>query len=133
MFHYYEFAHGLVHYTARVHELIRITPALSAGRGDKAKSALLFRYTALMNAAVSATPYEDLTPDAVLSAVESTGRSTDGRLLALNSYENRVYQVGIEDGLPLVAKFYRPGRWTDAAILEEHAFAGNSRSRRSRW
>jgi Ser/Thr protein kinase RdoA (MazF antagonist) len=44
-------------------------------------------------------------------------------MLALNSYENRVYQIGIEDGEPVVAKFYRPGRWTDAAILEEHAFA----------
>ncbi len=48
---------------------------------------------------------------------------TDGRLLALNSFENRVYQVGIEDASPIVAKFYRAGRWSDAAILEEHAFA----------
>ncbi len=46
-----------------------------------------------------------------------------GRLLALNSYENRVYQVGIEDEQPVVAKFYRPARWSDAQILEEHAFA----------
>ena len=66
--------------------------------------------------------YADLTPDCVLNALESVGLRSDGRLLALNSYENRVYQVGIEEGTPLVAKFYRPARWTDAAILEEHAF-----------
>lgn len=63
-----------------------------------------------------------LTPDTVLNALESVGLHCDGRLLALNSYENRVYQVGIEDGAPLVAKFYRSARWTDEAILEEHAF-----------
>ena len=63
-----------------------------------------------------------LTPDCVLNALESVGLRCDGRLLALNSYENRVYQVGIEDSAPLVAKFYRPARWTDEAILEEHAF-----------
>ena len=68
-------------------------------------------------------PYLDLTPDLILDAVESTGVRSDGRLLALNSYENRVYQVGIEDGKPLIAKFYRPQRWTVAQILEEHAFA----------
>lgn len=70
-----------------------------------------------------ATPYYRLDPDAVIQAVESLGLACDGRLLALNSYENRVYQVGLEQGLPLVAKFYRPGRWSDAQILEEHAFA----------
>jgi Ser/Thr protein kinase RdoA (MazF antagonist) len=70
-----------------------------------------------------ATPYYRLAPDTVLQAVESTGLRTDGRLLALNSYENRVYQVGIEDGQPLVAKFYRPGRWSDDQILEEHQFS----------
>ncbi|MGB9430386.1 MAG: serine/threonine protein kinase [Gammaproteobacteria bacterium] len=75
-----------------------------------------------MNEAASTTPYQNLTPDTILGAVEATGRESDGRLLALNSYENRVYQVGIEDGPPLIAKFYRPGRWSDAAILEEHAF-----------
>ena len=69
------------------------------------------------------TPYADLSPDAVLDALESAGFRCDGRVLALNSYENRVYQIGIEDGEPVVAKFYRPGRWSDAAILEEHAFA----------
>ncbi len=67
-------------------------------------------------------PFADLTPDALLTALESTGLRCDGRLLALNSYENRVYQVGIEDSPPLVAKFYRPQRWSDDAILEEHAF-----------
>ncbi|KQQ44482.1 serine/threonine protein kinase [Duganella sp. Leaf126] len=67
-------------------------------------------------------PYAALNPACVLDALESIGLRGDGRLLALNSYENRVYQVGIEDGQPLVAKFYRPGRWSDAAILEEHAF-----------
>ncbi len=67
-------------------------------------------------------PYARLTPDTVLDALESVGLVCDGRQLALNSYENRVYQVGIEDGAPVVAKFYRPGRWSDAAILEEHAF-----------
>ena len=66
--------------------------------------------------------FSTLTPDCVLDALESVGLYSDGRLLALNSYENRVYQVGMEDGPPLVAKFYRPARWTDAAILEEHAF-----------
>ena len=72
--------------------------------------------------AENALPFGDLSPDAVLDAVEATGRECDGRLLALNSYENRVYQVGMHDGPPLVAKFYRPGRWTDDAIGEEHAF-----------
>jgi Ser/Thr protein kinase RdoA (MazF antagonist) len=69
------------------------------------------------------TPYADLDPDRILHAVESLGLRADGRVLALNSYENRVYRLGIEDAAPLVAKFYRPGRWTDAAIAEEHAFA----------
>ncbi len=73
--------------------------------------------------ATTATPYAQLSPDAVLAAVESAGVATDGRVLALNSFENRVYQIGVEDDLPLVAKFYRGGRWSDAAIREEHAFA----------
>ncbi|HJV85911.1 MAG TPA: serine/threonine protein kinase [Noviherbaspirillum sp.] len=67
-------------------------------------------------------PFSGLTPDVVLAALESVGLYSDGRLLALNSYENRVYQIGMEQGPPVVAKFYRPGRWSDAAILEEHAF-----------
>jgi Ser/Thr protein kinase RdoA (MazF antagonist) len=68
-------------------------------------------------------PYSKLTPDVVLNALEGLGLQCDGRLLALNSYENRVYQVGIEDAGAVVAKFYRPARWTDAQILEEHEFA----------
>lgn len=68
-------------------------------------------------------PYADLTPDLILHAVESANYRCDGRLLGLNSYENRVYQIGIEDEQPLIAKFYRPARWSDAAILEEHAFS----------
>lgn len=67
-------------------------------------------------------PYAELTPDRVLDAVESLDLRCDGRLLALNSYENRVYQVGQEEGPPLIAKFYRPERWSNGAILEEHAF-----------
>ncbi len=66
--------------------------------------------------------FASLTPDRVLDAVESLGLRSDGRMLPLNSYENRVYQVGIEDSAPLVAKFYRPARWSAPAILEEHAF-----------
>ena len=69
-----------------------------------------------------APPYSGLTPDVVLDALESVGLHGDGRLLALNSYENRVYRLTMEDGPPCVAKFYRPARWTDAQILEEHAF-----------
>lgn len=68
-------------------------------------------------------PYARLSPDVVLDAVAASGYEPDGRLLALGSYENRVYQVGIEDATPLVAKFYRPARWSDAAIAEEHVFA----------
>ena len=80
-------------------------------------------------------PYAALTPDLLLDAVESVGFRCDGRLLALNSYENRVYQIGLEeprDVFPngqlaapkqVIAKFYRPGRWTDTQILEEHQFA----------
>ena len=68
-------------------------------------------------------PYSSLTPDVVLNALEGIGLPCDGALLTLNSYENRVYQLGLADAPPVVAKFYRPGRWSDAAILEEHAFA----------
>ena len=67
--------------------------------------------------------FDRLTPEVILDAVETAGMMGDGRILALGSYENRVYQVGIEDGEPVVAKFYRPGRWSDEAILEEHDFA----------
>lgn len=65
-------------------------------------------------------PFETLTPSFILDAVESHGYWSDGRSFPLNSYENRVYQVGIEGSEPLIAKFYRPGRWTDEQILEEH-------------
>lgn len=68
------------------------------------------------------TPFSTLSPDALLDAIDALGLRTDGRLSPLNSFENRVYQIGIEDGEPLIAKFYRPARWSDAAILEEHAF-----------
>ena len=67
-------------------------------------------------------PFSRLDPQRVLEALESVGLYGDGRLLALNSYENRVYQVGMEEGPPVVVKFYRPERWSEAAILEEHAF-----------
>lgn len=67
-------------------------------------------------------PFSALTPDSVLDALDSIGLRSDGRLLALNSYENRVYQAGMEEGPPRVAKFYRPARWSDESILEEHAF-----------
>lgn len=72
--------------------------------------------------ATPATPFSGLTPSLMLDALESIGMAPDGRLLALNSYENRVWQMGVEDGPPLVVKFYRPGRWSDAQIAEEHAF-----------
>ena len=72
--------------------------------------------------AATATPFATLTPDSMLDALENVGLRPDGRLLALNSYENRVYQVFMADGAPLVVKFYRSGRWSDAAILEEHEF-----------
>jgi Ser/Thr protein kinase RdoA (MazF antagonist) len=74
-------------------------------------------------------PFAGLTPERVLDALDSVlmpaGARTDGRLLPLNSYENRVYQVGMEDGPPVVAKFYRPDRWSNDAILEEHAFVAS--------
>ena len=68
-------------------------------------------------------PYDSLTPDTVLDALESVGLQPDARILALNSYENRVYQIGMPNAAPVVVKFYRPQRWTDAQIQEEHDFA----------
>ena len=68
-------------------------------------------------------PYSRLEPDVVLNALDALGLRCDGRLQALNSYENRVYQVGLEDGGQIVAKFYRPGRWSRAQVAEEHRFA----------
>jgi Ser/Thr protein kinase RdoA (MazF antagonist) len=67
-------------------------------------------------------PFQSLTPDLVMTAVEACGYRCDCRILALNSYENRVFQVGIEDGPPLVAKFYRPERWSEEQLREEHQF-----------
>jgi Ser/Thr protein kinase RdoA (MazF antagonist) len=76
-----------------------------------------------MKSGERSAPYAGLTPDVALDALASVGLRPDGRLTGLNSYENRVYQVGMEEGPPLVAKFYRPARWSDAQIGEEHAFA----------
>ncbi|MGE5117711.1 MAG: serine/threonine protein kinase [Betaproteobacteria bacterium] len=73
--------------------------------------------------AAEAPVFADLTPERVLDALDAVGRRGDGRILQLNSYENRVFQVFLEDGDAVVAKFYRPGRWSDEQILEEHAFA----------
>jgi Ser/Thr protein kinase RdoA (MazF antagonist) len=78
-----------------------------------------FRYHARVS---DETPYAELSPERILAAVESVGITCTGSILALNSYENRVYQLGTEGGF-VVAKFYRPGRWSDEAILEEHAFS----------
>lgn len=75
-----------------------------------------------MNASLS-TPYAGLGPQEVLDALDAAGLRGDGRILQLNSFENRVWQLFLEDGSAVVAKFYRPGRWSDAQILEEHAFA----------
>jgi Ser/Thr protein kinase RdoA (MazF antagonist) len=72
---------------------------------------------------MQSAPYAGLTPDRTLDALASVGLHPDGRLLGLNSYENRVYQAWMDEGPPLVAKFYRPARWSDTQILEEHAFA----------
>lgn len=70
----------------------------------------------------TATPFYQLSPDLVIDAVESQGWISDYRILELNSYENRVYQVGIDEAEPIIAKFYRPERWSDEQILEEHQF-----------
>jgi hypothetical protein len=67
--------------------------------------------------------FSDLTPTSVLDALQAVGFHGDGRVLQLNSYENRVVQVFLEDGSAVVAKFYRPGRWSNAQIIEEHLFA----------
>jgi len=75
-----------------------------------------------LNASVPGA-FSDLTPQDVLEALDAVGLRGDGRILQLNSYENRVFQLFLEDGSAVVTKFYRPGRWTDAQIVEEHAFA----------
>ncbi|MES2664006.1 MAG: serine/threonine protein kinase [Pseudomonadota bacterium] len=71
---------------------------------------------------MSLHPFEKLTPDFILTAIETADLVCDGRLFALNSYENRVYQIGLEEAEPLIAKFYRPERWSALQILEEHQF-----------
>ncbi len=72
---------------------------------------------------MSTHPFDVLSPDAIIDAVESAGLVSDARLLALNSYENRVYQVGMDEGDPLIVKFYRPDRWSADQIREEHHFS----------
>ena len=67
-------------------------------------------------------PYDNLNPDLILTAVENLGFVTTGQLLALNSYENRVYEIGVEEQKRIIVKFYRPGRWSNDGILEEHDF-----------
>jgi Ser/Thr protein kinase RdoA (MazF antagonist) len=67
--------------------------------------------------------YSDLTPETILSAMEQLGYTVSGRMLALNSYENRVYRIDVEDGEAIISKFYRPQRWSNRAIKEEHCFA----------
>ncbi len=78
---------------------------------------------------MAAAPYAELTPDRILDALAPLGLQGDGRLLALNSYENRVYLVYCEDGPPVVVKFYRPGRWSDEQVLEEHGFVAELAAR----
>ena len=78
---------------------------------------------ATVSPAAAPVGYSDLTPSQVLDALDAVGLRGDGRILQLNSYENRVFQLFLEDGGAVVAKFYRPGRWSDDQILEEHAFA----------
>jgi Ser/Thr protein kinase RdoA (MazF antagonist) len=75
-----------------------------------------------MSDASAAAPYANLLPDTVIRCVEQAGFRCNGSIHPLNSYENRVYQIGLDDGF-VVTKFYRPNRWSDAAILEEHEFS----------
>ena len=76
----------------------------------------------MMEVVDSTLAFTRLQPDDILEALDELGFNCNGRFLALNSYENRVYKIGIEDNESIVVKFYRPGRWSDAAIQEEHAF-----------
>ena len=102
------------------------TQRLGAARASSISKLLISRQFCIifrMTSDANAHPYNRLIPDLILNAMEAQGFRCDGRLLALNSYENRVYQVGIEDQAPVIAKFYRPERWSEQAILEEHAFA----------
>ena len=75
-----------------------------------------------MNDEKANVSYQNLGPNEILDAIESTGLSCDGRIFALNSYENRVYQIGLDESEPVIAKFYRPARWSDEAIREEQQF-----------
>ncbi|MCC7464259.1 MAG: serine/threonine protein kinase [Gammaproteobacteria bacterium] len=84
---------------------------------------------ALTARATAAVPFQGLTPDVILDLAAQAGVDPDGRLFALNSYENRVYRVGRADGGAVVLKVYRPGRWSDAQIAEEHAFAAELAAR----
>jgi Ser/Thr protein kinase RdoA (MazF antagonist) len=77
----------------------------------------------MMARAPADVPFQGLTPDAILDLAVQAGLEPDGRLFPLNSYENRVYRVGCADGGARVLKIYRPGRWSDAQIAEEHEFA----------
>ncbi len=72
---------------------------------------------------VDSAPFHSLSPDKIIDAIEQLGYVSDLRVFPLNSYENRVYQFGLEDQQPIIAKFYRPNRWSDEQILEEHAFS----------
>lgn len=76
----------------------------------------------MTNVDSSTLAYLNLQPDDILDTLENLGFECNGRFLALNSYENRVYKLGLEEGNDIVVKFYRPGRWSDAAIAEEHSF-----------
>ncbi len=67
--------------------------------------------------------FKRLSPDLILDAIDDLGYQTDARILELNSYENRVFQIGIESAEPVIAKFYRSNRWTTDMIIEEHQFA----------
>lgn len=89
--------------------------------GNKAESVEVRRPADAVDSA-ALHPFSRLTPDFILDAMESCGYHCDGRLLPLNSYENRVYQLGIEDSTPIIGKFYRPNRWTTEQVLEEHQF-----------
>lgn len=90
---------------------------------DRANIARPPQFDYVMSTDESTLAYLGLQPDDILDALDSLGFDCDGHILALNSYENRVYKVGIDNGDDIVAKFYRPRRWSDAAIAEEHAFA----------
>src|ERR1017187_4697641 len=71
------------------------------------------------------TSFFNLVPEAILTDVERAGRRSTGRIYQLNSLENRVYEVEMEEGDPVVGKFYRPGRWSKECILEEHEFVND--------